>query len=115
MPELGRAALIVCLGLAVYAVVVGTVAARTRRRRLAESAENALVASFAAALVASAVLVGALLQKDFGLTYVYEHTSRELPRAYTLSAFWGGQEGSLLLWLLVLTGFSTLAVVLARS
>jgi cytochrome c-type biogenesis protein CcmF len=114
MPELGRAALIVCLGLAVYAVVLGAVAARTRRRRLAESAENALVASFAAALVASAVLVGALLQKDFSLTYVYEHTSRELPLAYTLSAFWGGQEGSLLLWLLVLTGFSTIAVVLAR-
>ena len=114
MPELGRAALIVCLGLAVYAVVLGAAAARTRRRRLAESAENALVASFAAALVASAVLVGALLQKDFSLTYVYEHTSRELPLAYTLSAFWGGQEGSLLLWLLVLTGFSTIAVVLAR-
>jgi cytochrome c-type biogenesis protein CcmF len=114
MPELGRAALIVCLGLAVYAVVFGAVAARTRRRRLAESAENALIASFAAALVASLVLVAGLAQKDFSLTYVYEHTSRELPLAYTLSAFWGGQEGSLLLWLLVLTGFSTIAVVLAR-
>jgi cytochrome c-type biogenesis protein CcmF len=114
MPELGRAALIVCLGLAVYAVVAGAVAAWTKRRRLAESAENAILASFLGALVAAAVLLTALLRHDFGLVYVWRHTSLELPRAYTVSAFWGGQEGSLLLWLLVLTGFSALAVLFAR-
>ena len=114
MPELGRAALIVCLGLAAYAVVAGAVAARRRRRRLAESAENAILASFGAALIASLVLLTALVEKDFSFVYVYEHTSLELPRAYTISAFWGGQEGSLLLWLLILTGFSAAAVLLAR-
>jgi cytochrome c-type biogenesis protein CcmF len=114
VPELGRAALIVCFGLAVYVVAAGSFAAWKRRRRLAESAENAILASFAAALVASAVLLGALLEKDFGFVYVYEHTSLELPRAYTISAFWGGQEGSLLLWLMILTGFSAVAVLLAR-
>jgi cytochrome c-type biogenesis protein CcmF len=114
MPELGRAALIVCLGLAVYAVLAGGFASWKRRRRLAESAENAVLASFGAALVASVVLLTALVQNDFGFVYVYEHTSLELPRAYTISAFWGGQEGSLLLWLLILTGFSAAAVLLAR-
>jgi cytochrome c-type biogenesis protein CcmF len=114
MPELGRAALIVCLGLAAYAVTAGVVAAWRRRRRLAESAENAILASFGAALVASLVLLTALVEKDFSFVYVYEHTSLELPRAYTISAFWGGQEGSLLLWLLILTGFSAAAVLLAR-
>jgi cytochrome c-type biogenesis protein CcmF len=114
MPDLGRAALIVCLGLAVYAVVAGAFAASTRRRRLAESAENAILASFLAALVASGVLLSALLRHDFSFVYVWRHTSLELPRPYTVSAFWGGQEGSLLLWLLVLTGFSTAAVLLGR-
>jgi cytochrome c-type biogenesis protein CcmF len=114
MPELGRAALIVCLGLAVYAVAAGGFAAWRRRRRLADSAENAILASFGVALIASLVLLTALLQKDFSFVYVYEHTSLELPRAYTVSAFWGGQEGSLLLWLLILTGFSAAAVLLAR-
>jgi cytochrome c-type biogenesis protein CcmF len=114
MPDLGRAALIVCLGLAVYAVVAGAFAARTRRRRLAESAENAILASFLAALVASGVLLTALLRHDFSFVYVWRHTSLELPRPYTVSAFWGGQEGSLLLWLLVLTGFSAAAVLLGR-
>jgi cytochrome c-type biogenesis protein CcmF len=114
MPDLGRAALIVCLGLAVYAVVAGAFAASTRRRRLAESAENAILASFLAALVASCVLLSALLRHDFSFVYVWRHTSLELPRPYTVSAFWGGQEGSLLLWLLVLTGFSAAAVLLGR-
>jgi cytochrome c-type biogenesis protein CcmF len=114
MPELGRVALVVCLGLAVYAVVAGALAARERRQRLASSAENAIVASFAAALVASLVLLIALVQNDFGLTYVADHSSRELPLGYTISAFWGGQEGSLLLWLLILTGFSAVAVLFAR-
>ena len=94
MPELGRAALIVCLGLALYAVVAGAIAARQRRQRLAESAQNAVVASFAAALVGAAVLFAALVQNDFSFVYVADHTSRELPLGYTISAFWGGQEGS---------------------
>jgi cytochrome c-type biogenesis protein CcmF len=114
MPELGRAALIVCLGLAVYGIVAGAIAAWQRRQRVAESAQNAIVASFAAALVGSAVLFTALVQNDFSFVYVADHTSRELPLGYTISAFWGGQEGSLLLWLLILTGFSAVAVLLAR-
>jgi cytochrome c-type biogenesis protein CcmF len=110
MPELGRAALAVSFGLVLYALVAGSFAAATRRRRLAESAQNALVASFFSTLVAAAVLLVALVRHDFAFEYVARLTSRELPTAYTISAFWGGQEGSLLLWLLVLTGYGALAV-----
>src|SRR5437867_8955885 len=114
MPELGRAALAVCLGLAVYAVVAGGYAARARRRRLARSAQNALLAAFVASLGASAVLLAALLRHDFSFVYVADHTSLELPTRYTISAFWGGQEGSLLLWLVILTGFSAAAIAISR-
>jgi cytochrome c-type biogenesis protein CcmF len=114
MPELGRAALIVTLGLVLYAVVAGAWAARTRRRRLAVSAQNALIGAFGATVVASLVLVAALVRHDFSFTYVADHTSRELPTGYTISAFWGGQEGSLLLWLLILTGYAATAVLLNR-
>src|SRR5918996_4593166 len=114
MPELGRAALIICLGLSAYATIVGVYAARRGRRRLAGSAQNALVAAFGATVVASGVLLAALVRRDFSFTYVYEHTSRALPDRYAVSAFWGGQEGSLLLWLLVLTGFAAAAVFLNR-
>jgi cytochrome c-type biogenesis protein CcmF len=115
MPELGRAALLVTLGLSTYALVAGAYAAHVGRRRLARSAQNALVAAFASTAVAAAVLVAALLRNDFSFEYVARTTSRALPTAYTLSAFWGGQEGSLLLWLLILTGFGAAAVTVNRA
>src|SRR5512132_1215637 len=114
MPELGRAALLVTLGLSLYALVAGAYAAYHGRRRLARSAQNALVASFVSTAVAALVLLSALLRNDFSFEYVARTTSVALPTPYTISAFWGGQEGSLLLWLLVLTGFGAAAVSLSR-
>ncbi len=115
MPELGRAALVVTLGLGVYALVAGAAAARLGRRRLALSAQNALIAAFVSTLVAAGVLLTALVRHDFSFTYVARTTSEALPTRYTVSAFWGGQEGSLLLWLLVLTAFAAAAVRLNRG
>ena len=81
MPELGRAALLVTLGLSVYALVAGVMAAHLGRRRLARSAQNALVASFATTAVAAAVLLSALLRNDFSFSYVANTTSEALPTA----------------------------------
>jgi cytochrome c-type biogenesis protein CcmF len=114
LSELGRIALLVCFGLSVYAVVAGAYAAVTGRRRLALSARNALIACLGASLVASAVLFVALVRSDFSFVYVADHTSLELPTPYKVSAFWGGQEGSLLLWLVILTAYASAAVLLAR-
>ena len=108
----GRAGLVLCLGLSAYAVVVGGWAVATKRRRLAVSAQNALVAAFGCVLVATAVLATALLTRDVRLRRWL--TSDELPVGYTLSAFWGGQEGSLLLWLFVLTGHSAVRLLRPR-
>ncbi len=114
MPDLGRAALTITLGLALYALIAGSYAAWRRKRRLALSAQNAIYAAFASALIASAVLLSAFVRRDFSFTYVADHSSTRLPIMYSVSAFWGGQEGSLLLWLLLLTGYSALAIGLAR-
>jgi len=114
MPELGRAALVAALGLILYAAVVGAYAAWRGRRRLLDSATNALLAAFAATGVASLVLLAALAGRDFSFEYVARSTSRELPLPYTLAAFWSGQAGSLLLWLFVLTGAASAAILLNR-
>src|SRR5215217_8220166 len=114
MADLGRSALVVSLGLALYALVAGAVAAGANRRRLADSARNALLACFGSTVVAAVVLASALLRHDFSFVYVAAHTSRDLPWQYTLSAFWGGQEGSLLFWLLVLTAYGAVAVAVNR-
>ncbi|HET8741741.1 MAG TPA: cytochrome c-type biogenesis CcmF C-terminal domain-containing protein [Gaiella sp.] len=114
MAIVGRAALIVTLALVAYAALAGGYAALRGRRALAESARNALVAAFATTAVASLVLMAAFAGHDFSLVYVAEHSSRQLPLGYTLAGFWSGQAGSLLLWLLVLTGMSSAAVLLNR-
>ena len=115
MAELGRAALLVTLGLTVYATVAGAYAAARRRRRLAHSARNALIAAFGSTLVAAVMLAVSFERNDFSLTYVADHSNRSLSGIYKLSAFWGGQEGPLLLWLLILTGYASLAVWLNRN
>jgi len=111
---LGRAALLLSFGLVVYALLAGSFAAWKRRRRLAVSAQNALLASLGTTLVAAGVLWAALARHDFSFVYVADHISRQLPLGYRLSAFWGGQEGSLLLWLMILLGYAALAVWLNR-
>ncbi len=112
MQDLGRAALVVALGLVLYAAVAGGYAALRRRRRLLESARSAFFAAFGATAIAALVLLNAFRERDFSFTYVADHASRKLPFPYIYSAFWGGQEGSLLLWLLVLTAIGSAALVL---
>jgi cytochrome c-type biogenesis protein CcmF len=115
MADLGRAALVVSFMLALYALVAGTAAAISRQRRLADSARYALIACFGTTVIASGVLIRALVTHDFSYAYVQAHTSRDLSKIYSLTAFWGGEEGSLLLWLLVLTGYGAVAVLLNRK
>jgi len=114
MQDLGRAALVLAFGLAVYAAAGGGLGAYTRRRRLVVSARNALFASFGATAVAAIVLLNAFRVRDFSFSYVAEHSSKALPFPYVYTAFWGGQAGSLLLWLFVLTGVGSAAVAFNR-
>lgn len=63
---------------------------------------------------AFAVLVTAFVQLDFSIAYVAANAQRSLPMAYRIAATWGGHEGSMLLWLLMLSGW-TWAVALRRG
>lgn len=66
--------------------------------------------AFAGAVAAMFVLLLALYAPDYTLAYVAERTSRDLGPGYRLTALWSGQEGSLLLWLVTLTGLGALMV-----
>src|SRR6476646_9297586 len=73
MADLGRAALVVSLGLLVYALLAGGYAAWANKRRLATSARNALVCSFASTAVAAAVLASALVRRGAHEPHPAEH------------------------------------------
>jgi cytochrome c-type biogenesis protein CcmF len=88
--------------------VAATVGARLRRGDVVASSRVAAYAVHALVVLAAAVLLRALLQHDFSLEYVAAYSSSTLPTQYTVAALWGGQQGSLLFWVLILTSMSSL-------
>lgn len=85
--------------LAALAVVVACVAAvRLDKPWLLGQARLLMAGGAVLLTVASGVMVAALLGDDFTLRYVAEHSERAMPVGYKLAAFWGGQQGSVLLW-----------------
>jgi cytochrome c-type biogenesis protein CcmF len=106
MAELGRLAVCLALLCAAYAVAAGVWGGVRRRLEVVRSAEHAAYAVFALVLVATAVLLRALVTRDFSLEYVAAYSSSTLPVHYTVAALWGGQKGSLLFWAFVLTLFA---------
>jgi cytochrome c-type biogenesis protein CcmF len=111
---LGSVALYVAFGLAVYATGAAVLAGRRRDRRLMQSAANAVLAAFATVLVAVFALEYALVTHDFSIAVVVDHTTRQLPFFYLLTALWASQPGSLLLWLTVLCGAASLVILQNR-
>jgi cytochrome c-type biogenesis protein CcmF len=63
---------------------------------------------------AAAVVVSALLASDFRFAYVAAHSNRAMPVLYKFAAWWGGQEGSLLLWSWLLSAYSAVVVFTNR-
>ncbi|HEY2561382.1 MAG TPA: heme lyase CcmF/NrfE family subunit [Caldimonas sp.] len=109
IPELGHFALWLALGIALVLGVVPMLgAARARGDWMALARPSARLLF---ALVAFAFLCLALsfVGNDFSVLYVATNSNRSLPLHYRITAVWGGHEGSILLWLLMLT-FWTLAV-----
>jgi cytochrome c-type biogenesis protein CcmF len=112
---LGSLALLLAFLAAVYAVVAGIVGILTRRTLLTKSACNAGMAVFALVTVAVACLEYFFFTNDFSLAYVVAHSNRALPPYYKFASLWAGQEGSLLLWTWLLSGYAFLVLFFNRK
>jgi len=106
--ELGVLSMRFALVVAVYAVGVAVVGSRVRRADLVRSCRNAGYATHVLVTIAVAVLLHALLTRDFSLEYVASYSSSTLSVPYTIAALWGGQAGSLLFWVFLLTSMNSL-------
>ena len=91
----GELSLWVALLMAAWAATVSFAGGQLRRDDLIESGERAMYATLAMVVLASLGLWTALLTHDFSIKYVASFTSANLPKVYTITAFWGGQSGSL--------------------
>jgi cytochrome c-type biogenesis protein CcmF len=108
MPLLGSFCLLFALALSLYSFVVGIIGVVRKDRigyALAETARRAGIASFVAVTGAALALVYAALTNDFSLSYILHHSNRALPTPYKLAVLWSGQEGSLLFWAWLLSGY----------
>jgi cytochrome c-type biogenesis protein CcmF len=102
--ELGHFALVLALVAALCQGVAGLLPQAPARLHRAAIDLQAL--GLLAAFVALAV---AFVQNDFTLVYVVQHSNRDLPVAFRIAAVWGGHEGSMLLWTLILAGWTVTA------
>ncbi|GAB5536673.1 MAG: cytochrome c biogenesis protein CcsA [Rubricoccaceae bacterium] len=93
-------ATLVALGAFLRASLVAPTTDTTDWGRIGRWAWGVMLAGCA---VASAMLWTALFTRDFSYAYIYQQTSHAMPWRYTFSAFWAGQEGSFLLWV-IMTG-----------
>ncbi len=115
MGDVGSLALAVAWVLAIYATGMSVAGAQWRRREFVASAEHATLAVWGLAVIAVAALLHALVTHDFNVEYVAHYSSSTLPLHYTIAALWGGQAGSLLFWLLILSSMSAVVCLQNRE
>ncbi|MCE0759577.1 heme lyase CcmF/NrfE family subunit [Marinobacter sp. G11] len=113
-PELGQLALILALLLSVLLAVVPLAGALTGRDSLQAFARPLASGMFVFTGLAFAILTHAFLVDDFSVAYVANNSNSMLPWYYKFSAVWGGHEGSLLLWILMLTGWTLAVAIFSR-
>ncbi len=114
IPELGHFSLIIALFLAASLGVLPIFGAARNNRVLMGVARPLAYGQFVFIALAFAVLAHAFLGNDFSVLYVAEHSNSQLPAQYRFAAIWGGHEGSLLLWALLLSVWTAAVATFSR-
>jgi len=114
MENVGAISVLLAFCMAVFAVAASVTGKYAHRPFLAVSAERAVYAVWALLTLAAGVLITALVSGDFRLAYVASHTNHAMSGLYKFTAWWGGQEGSLLLWSWLLAGYGAIVVYTNR-
>ena len=115
IPELGNFALILALLISLVQGLLPLMGVRSGREEWIVLARPAAWTTFLLLALSFACLSFAFIANDFSVTYVAEHSNSKLPMAYRIGAVWGGHEGSLLLWALLLGGWGAAVAGLSRQ
>ncbi len=115
IPELGHYALVLALVLALAQATVPMVGAARGIRPWMQLARPAALAQFVFVAFAFIALMHAFAVSDFSVAIVTQHSHSDQPLIYRLSATWGNHEGSLLLWVLILTVFGALVALFGEN
>jgi cytochrome c-type biogenesis protein CcmF len=113
--EVGHYALVLALALALVQSVVPLLGARMRDDGLMAVAEPVAFAQFAFVALSFAMLVWCYVSSDFSVRIVFENSHSTMPLLYKFTSVWGNHEGSMLLWVLILSLFGALVAVFAAN
>jgi len=114
MENIGALAILLAFCLSVYAVASSVIGKLRKNLFLVVSAERAVYSVWFLLSIASGLLIYSLLTGDFRMGYVAAHTDQSMSKIYKFTAWWGGQEGSLLLWAWILSTYSAIVVFTNR-
>ena len=115
IPELGQLCLILALCLSVCQALFSLVGAHRGQTGLMAAGPAAAAGQFVFVAGAFGMLAWSFLRNDFSLLYVASNSNSQLPEIYRFAAVWGGHEGSLLLWMLVLSGWTVAVTALSGA
>ena len=115
IPEFGHYALILALCVAIIQGILPLVGAHQGRREWILLARPAAQTVFLLLAIAFVILAWSFYANDFSVLYVAEHSNSQMPVIYRLGAVWGGHEGSLLLWIFLLSTWTFLVAQLSKS
>ncbi len=115
IPELGHFALIIAFAVAIVQSVVPLIGAARHDAALLALARPAALTQLLFVALAYAALTHAFIVHDFSVLYVSQHSNLVQPLLYRISGVWGSHEGSLLLWMLILSLWTTAVAVYSRS
>jgi len=115
IPELGHFALILALCLALTLGIVPMVGAARGNARMTGTARALAQGQFLFIAFAFGCLVASFLGNDFSVMNVASNSNTKLPAYYRVTASWGSHEGSILLWLLMLSGWTFAVSIFSRN
>ena len=113
--EIGLFALVLALLLAAIQSVVPLIGARRGDVTLMNTAGVTALAQFGFTALAFAALTACYVQSDFSVVNVFENSHSTMPLIYRFTSVWGNHEGSMLLWVLILSFFGALLAALAHN
>src|SRR5262245_31574845 len=105
MSRLGTYLLLFGLAVSGFGLLAAVIGAKTGRGALVESARRCALALLGTMAAANATMVVALLTNDFAIRYVADNSARETPVFFKVLSLWAADDGSLLLWNLILAGY----------
>ena len=108
IPNFGYGVLVVSFLVALYSVIAAVYGELNKKPALVESARRAMLLTWPLLTLTAGILIYLLVNDHYEVQFVYEVTSRSMPTYLKVTAWWGGQAGSLLFWSWLMAAFTSL-------